>query len=181
MTLAVLPSFPMVSQLESSPPDGHPPENARYDCVPASLAAAIMYYDGGVVSPDALKDAEYGETYANAGTSLKRYIDDASDLARAKYHVTCVPYNNTNTIYLRGKIHTWLQAGYPVIATIPSAWNIGHPMDVLAHPPFSTHVIVFYGEIAGGLVADNPWGGFKHTGTDAYWQERLCEGQVWAV
>ena len=98
MTLAVLPNFPMVSQLDDHPTDNRPPENARYDCVPASLAAAIMYYDGGVVSPDALKDAEYGETYANAGTSLKRYIDDASDLARAKYHVTCVPYNNTNIL-----------------------------------------------------------------------------------
>jgi len=179
--LAVLPNFPMVSQLESSPPDGNPPENARYDCVPASLAAAIEYYDNGTVSPDALKDAEYGESYANAGTSLKRYVDDASDLARAKYHVTCVPYNNTNTVWLVGRIHTWLRQGYPVIATIPSQWGTAHDMATLAHPPFSTHVICFYGEIAGGLEAMNPWGGFSHPGSDEYWQGRLCEGQIWAV
>ena len=183
MALAVLPNFPMVSQLAGAdvPPDGNPPENARYDCVPASLAAAIMYYRGGVVSPDALKDAEYGETYANAGTALRRYIDDATDLARAKYHVTAVPYNNTNTVWLAGRIHTWLRQGYPVIATIPSQWGTAHDMATLAHPPFSTHVVCFYGEIAGGLEAMNPWQGFSHQGSDAYWQGRLCEGQIWAV
>lgn len=179
--MATLPNFPMVNQLNDKPPDGNPPENARYDCVPASLAAAIMYYRGGVVSPDELKDAEYGETYANAGTALRRYVDDATDLARTKYHVTAVPYNNTNTIALVGRIHTWLKQGYPVIATIPSQWGTAHDMATLAQSPFSTHVIVFYGEIAGGLVAMNPWGGFSHQGSDAYWQGRLCDGQIWAV
>ena len=182
-TLHVLPNFPLVSQLEAAnaPPDGNPPENARFDCVPASLAAAIQYYTGQRVSPDALKDAEYGQTYANAGTALRRYVDDATDLARAKYHITCVPYNNTNTVWLVGRVHTWLRQGYPVIATIPSQWATAHDMATLAHPPFSTHVICFYGEIDGGLVSDNPWGGFAHSGSDAYWQGRLCEGQIWAV
>lgn len=181
MTLAVLPNFPLVSQLDDKPTDGNPPENARFDCVPASLAAAIQYYTGQHVSPDALKDAEYGQSYANAGTALRRYVDDATDLARAKYHITCVPYNNSNTVWLVGRIHTWLRQGYPVIATIPSAWANSYPMTTLAKPPFSTHVICFYGEIAGGLIADNPWGGFAHSGSDAYWQGRLCEGQIWAV
>lgn len=180
MTLAVLSNFPNKSQLTEATKDGKPPENKNFDCVPVVFADAIQYYDGGYVSGDELKDAEYGDKYIG-GTALRDYIDQASDLARAKYHVTAVPYNNANTIYLRGKIHTWLQAGYPVIATIPSAWSIGHPMDALAHPNFSTHAICFYGEIAGGLVAANPWGGFAHKGTDAYWQERLCYGQVWAV
>lgn len=35
-----------------------------------------------------------GETYANSGTALRRYVDNATDLARKKYHVTAVPYNN---------------------------------------------------------------------------------------
>lgn len=181
MSLAVLPNFPLISQLDDHPTDGNPPENARFDCVPASLAAAIQYYTGQRVSPDALKDAEYGESYANAGTALRRYVDDATDLARARYHVTCVPYNNTNTVWLVGRIHTWLAQGYPVIATIPSQWGTAHDMATLAHPPFSTHVICFYGEIAGGLVSMNPWGGFAHSGSDEYWQGRLCEGQIWAV
>ena len=178
--LAVLPNFPFKDQLTEKSADGYPPENARFDCVATSFAAAIQYYDGGYVSGDELKDAEYGETYANAGTALRRYIDDATDLARAKYHVNCVPYNNNNTVWLVGRIHTWLKQGYPVIATIPSQWGNAYDMATLAQSPFSTHVIVFFSE-EGGLTAMNPWGGFRHTGSDAYWQARLCDGQIWAV
>lgn len=181
-TLHVLPKFPFIDQLsEKDGATDYPAENARFDCVPCSFAAAIEYYTGQHVTGDELKDAEYGETYANAGTALRRYIDNATDLARAKYHVTCVPYNNTNTVWLVGRIHTWLAQGYPVIATIPSQWGTAHDMATLAHPPFSTHVICFYGEIAGGLVAMNPWKSYHHQGSDAYWQGRLCEGQIWAV
>ena len=179
--LAVLPKFPMVNQLSETNPNGTPGENDRFDCVPCSFAAAIEYYTGQHVTGDELKDAEYGESYANSGTALRRYVDDATDLARAKYHVTAVPYSNSNTVWLVGRIHTWLRQGYPVIATIPSQWGTAHDMATLAHPPFSTHVICFYGEIAGGLESMNPWGGFVHSGSDAYWQGRLCEGQIWAV
>ena len=92
-----------------------------------------------------------------------------------------MPYNNSNTVWLVGRIHTWLAQGYPVIATIPSQWGTAHDMATLAHPPFSTHVVCFYGEIAGGLESMNPWHGVNHTGSDEYWQGRLCEGQIWAV
>ena len=181
MSLAVLPNFPFKDQLSEATTDGYPPENARFDCVATSFAAAIQYYDGGYVSGDELKDAEYGQSYKDAGTALRRYVDDATDLARSKYHVTAIPYSNTNTIWLVGRIHTWLKQGYPVIATIPSQWGNSYPMATLAHPPFSTHVIVFYGEIDGGLEAMNPWKSYHHQGSDAYWQGRLCEGQIWAV
>lgn len=180
-TLAVLPKFPMVDQLTEASADGYPVNNARFDCVPCSFAAAIEYYTGQHMTGQELKDAEYGATYANAGTALRRYVDDATDMARAKYHVTAVPYNNASTIWLVGRIHTWLRQGYPVIATIPSQWGTAHDMATLAYPPFSTHVVCFYGEIAGGLEAMNPWGGFSHQGSDEYWQGRLCEGQIWAV
>lgn len=180
-TLAVLPNFPFGDQRTEKTADGRPPENADFDCVPESFAKAIQYYDGGYVSGDELKDAEYGETYKNSGTALARYVDNATDLARAKYHVTAVPFNDTNTIDLVGRVHTWLRQGYPVIATIPSQWSNSYSMTALAKPGFSTHVIVFYEEIDGGLGAMNPWGGFEHRGSDAYWQGRLCYGQVWAV
>ena len=68
-----------------------------------------------------------------------------------------------------------------MIATIPSQWGTAHDMATLAHPPFSTHVVCFYGEIAGGLEAMNPWRAMNHQGSDEYWQGRLCEGQIWAV
>ncbi|HEX6541441.1 MAG TPA: hypothetical protein VF040_06780 [Ktedonobacterales bacterium] len=69
-----------------------------------------------------------------------------------------------------------------MLATIPSQWDAAHNMATLAHPPFSTHVICFYGEIAGGgLEAMNPWHGGRHAGSDEYWQGRLCEGQICAV
>lgn len=180
MTLAVLPGFPIKNQIGEKNPDGKPPENANYDCVPTSFAAAIQYYDGGYVSGDELKDAEYGDKYVGP-TALRAYIDQTSDLARAKYHVTAVPYDNASTVWLVGRVHTWLRQGYPVIATIPSQWGTAHDMATLAHPSFSTHVICFYGEIDGGLEAANPWGAFSQQGSDAYWQGRLCEGQIWAV
>lgn len=180
--MVVLPNFPFKNQLTETPIDGHPLENARFDCVAVSFASAIQWYDGGYVSGDELKDAEYGETYANAGTALWRYVDDATDRARAVYQCNAVPYNNTNPTALVGRIHTWLNEGYPVIATIPSAWsNFGYSAAARVKPSFSTHVIVFYGEITGGLEAMNPWGGFRHTNTDADWAKLLCFAQVWAV
>lgn len=181
MTLAVLPNFPFLDQLTEKSLDGYPVDNARFDCVPCSFAAAIEYYTGQHVTGQELKDAEYGATYANSGTALRRYIDDASDLARAKYHVTAVSYSSPHTASLVSRTHSWLQAGYPVIATIPSQWGIAHDQATLDNPPFSTHVICFYGEIAGGLEAMNPWHGVNHQGSDEYWQGRLCEGQIWAV
>lgn len=178
--VAILPNFPMKNQLTEKTADGKPPENARFDCVAVSFASAIQFYDGGYISGDELKDAEYGDTYANAGTALWKYVDNATDLARSKYHCTAVPFNDSNTNNLVGRVHTWLRQGIPVIATIPSAWGTAHPMNVLDQPNFSTHVICFYSE-EGGLTAMNPWGGFKQTEPDSWWEGRLCYGQVWAV
>lgn len=178
--VAILPNFPMKNQLTEPTKDGHPPENARYDCVPTSFAAAIQYLTGRTTSGDELKDAEYGETYANAGTALWRYVDQSTDRARAVYGCDATPYNSTNTHNLTAQIHKWLEEGFPVIGTIPSQWGTAHDQATLAHPNFSSHVICFYSE-EGGLTAMNPWGGFKHTGSDTYWQGRLCYAQVWKV
>ena len=181
--MSTLPNFPHKDQRSEKTKDGRGPENGNYDCVPVSFACAIQYYDGGYVTGDELKDAEYGEAYHSAGTSMARYVDNASDRARAIYHVTAVPLNGDPWTLVR-IIHQEVDAGRPVVATIPSTW--GHTRAQLgwnnpAAPGGWTHVIVFFSTGRGTLTAMNPWGGFDHVGSDQYWADRLCFNQVWSV
>lgn len=170
----------MKDQLTEPSADGYPVNNAPYDCVPTSFAAAIQYYTGDFVTGQELKDAEYGATYANAGTALWRYVDQATDMARQRWGCSAVAFSASTGAELVSRIHTLLQVGFPVVATIPSGWNTAYPQSELNNPTFPTHVIVFYSE-EGGLTAMNPWHGFKQTEPDLWWEERLCYGQVWQV
>lgn len=174
--MTTLANFPHHDQRTEATKDGRPPENGNYDCVATSFACAIQYYTGQFVSGDELKDAEYGESYRNAGTALSQYVDQASDLARAKYGVTAVPLNGDPWTLVR-YIHQEVDAGRPVEATIPSQWGLTRAQTAGG----STHCIVFFKTYNGGLVAMNPWGGFDHDGSDQYWADRLCENQVWSI
>lgn len=175
--MTTLPNFPMKDQRTERTSDGHPPENGSWDCVPTSFAAAIQYFDGGYISGDELKDAEYGETYTG-GTALVAYVDQSGDRARSVYHITADPENSSDPAALVRFIHAGVQAGCPVIATIPSQWGIPRDQQPAG---YTTHVICFYSEGPGALTAMNPWGGFAHSGSDQYWADRLCYNQVWRI
>lgn len=178
--MATLANFPMKDQRSEKTIDGRPPENGNFDCVAVSLAAAVQYLTGKYCSGDELKDAAYGESYTG-GTALRKYVDDATDRARAVYGVSAEPFNSTSTVALIHQIRAWLRAGFPVIATIPSAWSRAFSENVLADPPFPTHVVCFFTEDGTHLGAMNPWGGFLQAEDDAWWSKRLCYGQVWKI
>lgn len=161
-----------------------------FNCVDESFAAAIQYLTGKTVYGEELKDAEYGDKY-QGGTALRVYVDQATDRARKVYGVTAEAFNSTDTTKLISQARTWLRQGFPVIATIPSAWGTAHSESVLANPNFSTHVVVFYTEDGTHMGAMNPWadsykrsrmiGGLDDSATDRYgrftrrhqWQQRL--------
>lgn len=184
-TVTTLPNFPHKDQRSEATSDGRPPENGNYDCVPTSFAAAIQYFDGGYVNGDELKDDSYGEAYANAGTAMSQYVDSPSRRARAVYHVTA-DAENGDPGALVALIHSGVAGGFPVIATIPSAWGSTRAQlgwSDPANPGGFTHVVAFFAEDGGAhtLTAMNPWGGFDHSGSDQYWADRLCMNQVWKV
>lgn len=179
--MATLKNFPMKDQLKGESIDGRPAENMRFDCVDVAFAAAIQYLTGKPCTGDELKDAEYGESYKNAGTALWRYVDNQSDRARAVYGVSAEAFNSTDTVALIHQARAWLRQGFPVIATIPSAWDTAHTQAQLAKPGFSTHVVVFYTEDGKAMGAMNPWGGKLLAEPDAWWKDRLCYGQVWKI
>lgn len=177
-----LPNFPHKDQRSEATTDGHPPENGNYDCVPTSFAAAVQFFDGGYVCGDELKDDAYGDAYTGP-TAMSVYVGNPARRARAVYHVTAVAASGDPTT-LVGIIHAGVQAGSPVLATIPSQWGSTRAQlgwNDPAAPGGSTHVLVFYSEAPGSLTAMNPWGGFDHSGSDAYWADRLCFNQVWTA
>lgn len=181
--MTTLANFPMKDQLtEPAGPldaDGRN-DNPRFNCVATSFAAAIQYLTGKTVRGEELKDAAYGDKY-QGGTSLSRYIDSAADRARALYGVTATPYNSSDTAALIRQARTWLRQGFPVIATIPSAWGTAHSEAALKSPNFSTHVVCFNTENGTAMGAMNPWGGFQQNEPDSWWEGRLCYGQVWKI
>src|SRR6185312_12029042 len=86
---------------------------------------------------------------------------------------------NASQAGLIGEIHSQVSAGHPVVLTMPSQWGTA-PADPV-HPSGSTHVGVAVGVGAGEIRVMNPWGGFWQDQSDAWWQARLCEGQVWPL
>ena len=168
-----LPGFPLVSQLHEPTADGYPDENARWNCVPASLAAGLMYLLKRPFDGDELKDVVYGQGYTGA-QSAAQYVAYCRALS-----VALLPYDNPSGWSLTSHIHSELLAGRPVLLTMPSQWSIPPPEPL--HPAGSTHVGIAAGWGPGWLRVMNPWGGFWHDGDDAYWAARLCYGQVWSM
>lgn len=168
-----LPGFPLVSQLHEPTADGHPDENARWNCVPASLSAGLMYLLKRPFDGDELKDAVYGQGYTGA-QSAASYIAYCRSLG-----VALLPYDNPSGWSLTRHLHSELLAGRPLLLTMGSQWGIPPP-DPL-HPTGSTHVGIAAGWGPGWLRVMNPWGGFWHDGDDAYWAARLCFGQIWSM
>ncbi|MGZ3676050.1 MAG: C39 family peptidase [Ktedonobacterales bacterium] len=168
-----LPHFPLIDQRHESTVDGYPDENANWNCVPASLAAGLTYLTGKQFDGDQLKDAVYGQGYRGA-QAARTYVAYC-----ARQGVTLAPFDSGDAAALVARIHTELQRGHPVVLTMPSQWGIP-PADPL-HPSGSTHVGIACGYGPGMLRVMNPWGGFWHDGTDAYWRARLCYGEIWIL
>src|SRR5581483_11727454 len=176
-------NFPMRNQLRDVPSaDGHPPENANYDCVPESIVACIQYWTGNVVAADDLKDAAYGQGYVGGGSALvyDTKVVNGQQIDR-RYGVE-INYFEGDRAALIAEIKRNLNMGIPVLITMPSAWNTRYaPKDNVDHPDFSTHVGVAYWYDANNLYVMNPWGGFAQKQSFDWWQARLCFRSVWPV
>lgn len=167
-----LPGFRLISQLSEPTQDTYPDENARNNCVVASLSMALDYLTGGNYDGDELKDAVYGQGYIGPMSAAKY---EAYCAARG---VTLAPHDGSQSDLI-ATIHAQVDAGHPVLVTMPSQWGTPYPDPV--HPSGSTHVGVAYGTGPGMLRIGNPWGGFAQDESDAWWQARLCYGQVWPM
>lgn len=163
--------FPHINQLDAPTADGHPDENARMNCVAASLAVALTSVTGRSYEPDQLHDAVYGQGY-QGGQAAKSYV-----LYCEKQGVSLSPVTGTPQALLAG-LHDAARRRVPCLVTIPSHWS-DPPVDRM-HPG-SSHVVCIYDEAPGVLIAMNPWGGFDQIEPDSWWADRLCYGEIWQV
>jgi hypothetical protein len=175
--MGVLVNFPALSQLTSITSDGKPSENSQFDCVAASIGMAMLYYQGKTawdseINPDMLKDAAYSEGYTG-GTAASAYIPICEKLG-----YTLSPINDTPANLVQ-HIHQELQAGHPVVVTVPDVY-------VAASLKWS-HVLCMYGELGTGLLAMDPYPlpgtSVGHTihNSDSQWASLLEFNQIWVV
>lgn len=167
-----IPGTTLLDQLADATMDGLPDENANDNCVPTSVAEGLHILTDKVYDGDELKDAVYGQGWTGF-QSAARYVAYCSERG-----VTLAPHNDTQA-GLVATIHAQVDAGHPVIVTMPSQWGTA-PADPV-HPSGSTHVGLAVGTGPGELRVMNPWHGFYQDQSDAWWQARLCEGQVWPM
>lgn len=167
-----LPNFPLLNQL-NEPADGTPDQNARNNCVAASIADVLNWYIGyGKWWGDELTDDVYGGSYIGPENA-------------AKYETFCAVRGvklasfSASQSNLIAQLHSLIADGIPALVTMPSQWGTPYPDPV--HPSGSTHVGVCCGDGDGMLRIMNPWGGFWQDESDAWWQARLCYGQIWPM
>lgn len=168
----MLPNAVLVNQLNEPTSDKQVDENKNWNCVPASLSEAIHVLTGKTIYGDALKDAVYGQGYTGAQAPAHYVAYLASALG-----ITMSPIN-AGVVGLVAALHTQLAAGHPCLVTIPSLWGIPVSQQ---KPGYTTHVVCMEGWGPGWLRAGNVWGAFWHDGTDDYWAQRLCYGQIWTL
>jgi hypothetical protein len=172
---------PLRDQLDERTTDGQPDENARANCVPASLSAALSALTGRAYYGDALKDAVYGQAYTGA-TDPARYI---AYLAAQGVRMWEVRSGSGDALV--ATIRAELALGHPVYGAIPSEWGITTAADVAAHGG-PTHAVMFCdaSPAAGTLTAMNPWPvdgqhAFYQTMPAAWWASRLVYGHVYPL
>lgn len=170
--MPVLHNFPMVSQLTQITSDGRPSENAQFDCVPAAIGAAILWYQGksqwdDTVNPDKMKDQAYGEGLRNSGTAATAYIDFC-----AMQGCRLFPFNGSPA-ELVAEIHRQITLEHPVIFTEPDPY--------VSNSYGWSHVCVFYGEGPGYLMAMDPYIARPVHRNDQEWINLLLYNQIWIV
>lgn len=167
-----IPGAGLLDQLHEPTLDGHVDENARDNCVAASIAEGLHILTGKTYDGDELKDAVYGQGYVGF-QSAERYIAYCRDQG---VELAVVSGSQTGLI---AALHASVSAGHPALVTMPSQWGTAPANPV--HPSGSTHVGLAVGEGPGMLRIMNPWHGFLQDASDQWWQARLCEGQVWPM
>ena len=170
--MTMLSNFPMVNQNTAITEDGLPNKDAPFECVSASLLAAVMWLlgvsqVGGKYTPDYFKDQVYGESYMG-GTAASAYI---AFLAQ-QFGVRLYSFS-ANNWDLVAQAHKELQAGHPVVFTIPDTY-------VSASLNWS-HVCVWYAEDTGYLTALDPYIGKPVRRTDDEWAKLLLDNQIWIL
>lgn len=178
--MAQLANFPLQDQLTEKTEDGRLSENKRFNCVAVSTAAAARWLTGVWHSGDRLKDGVYGESYANAGTAARAYIEYVAELYKPR-NVKIERASAKSQAGLIGLLREIVDASHPALITMPSAWNTP-PADPM-HPG-SSHVGCVEqidASDTGWLTVMNPWGGFHDRRRISTWQKLLCYNECWPL
>ena len=166
---------PIVDQRHEVGSDGRPPEDGNMDCVPASLASMARGLKPeltGMITADGLHDAAYGQGYVG----MQNPADFVPLLA--PYGLLITPYRGPASALIARAVRE-IQAGHPVLLSIPSDWGNTPPTSKYAHM-----VAGFKTTAAGSLTAMNPWTASNQTQTLAWWTDRLarCAYQgIWVM
>lgn len=178
--MAVLVSFPMQDQLREPTEDGRPSENASYNCVATSTAAACRWLTGVWHSGDRLKDAIYGEAWRNSGTAERDYVGLVAKLYAPK-RVVVTRRPAANQAALIGVIRASIKAGHPILISMPSAWRIP-PRDPM-HPGSSHCGCVYQIDDSddGYMTVMNPWRGWADRRPVKVWRSLLCYNEGWEL
>lgn len=167
-----IPGATTIDQLSEATADGQIDENARENCVVASLAEGLHILTGGAFDGDQLKDAVYGQGYTGT-MSAAHFFKYCADRGVA------LTVHNDSQAGLVETIHAEVSANHPVLVTMPSQWGTA-PADPM-HPDGYTHVGIAVGVGPGMIRCMNPWHGFFQDQSDDWWAARLCYGQVWVM
>lgn len=169
--MVALQNFPVVSQLSNVTSDGRSSENSGFNCVPASIGAAILYYQGKTqwdetINPDHLKDLAYGEAYRNDGTDAEQYIPIVQKLG---YKLYSVQGDNSKLVQLA---HQYIQSGIPFLFT---------ESDPYSRNPGWSHVCVMHAERPGYLTCLDVYTAQNIERPDQSWETMFWFGAIWPV
>lgn len=168
----VIPGARTLDQLHEPTMDGHPNEDARNNCVAASIAEGLTMLTGKRYLGDELKDAVYGQRYTGvqAAWRYQQYCHDRGVL---------LSRFTGSQAELVATVRSQVTQGRPVVVTMPSQW--AHAPARPAHPDVATHVGLAVGVGPQAIRVMNPWHGFMQDASDDWWEARLCEGEVWVM
>lgn len=174
-------NVPVYDQRTQIGNDGRPPEDGNQDCVPTSLAAMAAALLGRPFTGDGLHDAVYGEGYTGLQNPA-RYVAHMATLGLDMVYLSDTPDR------LVARAIAEINAGHPVLLSIPSDWDANPPHSSFAHMVAGCDV-----DPSGAtLTVMNPWGtredGYAHaayqTETTDWWRDRLtrCSYQgIWIL
>lgn len=160
------------NQLKDVPDAGSFPDvNASENCVPTELAAIVEYETGKIVAGDDIKSAVYGRRY-QGGTSAGRF----GDYLKAEYGLQMgyepLPSASQQII---DRLRYWLGKGVPCVVTMHSQWST--PWYQVTKPGLHAGTAFAIDTSDSGMLhIANPWGGFDHVNTVAWWRARLGIG-----
>lgn len=161
---------PFLNQLAApKPTDGLADENANYNCGETDVAWMLWTFFDVLIPPDDIKDFLLGQGAASVPSQMDAY--------RSFFSARKLPVTIADLAPSVATITAEIDAGHPVVLLIPSAWGVEPPNPANEH---SFHFVVAYAYAGTTLHCQNPWGGFDHVGSFAYWQARLRGGAVWS-